>query len=227
MPQSLPAPLESGQDAVVGAEDIAIVGICILQARGGVEHGEHLPGIIRPVRGQLQFASGLQQAAQHCRKIRLDKTTFLLPLFRPWVRKLNDDAAQKSVRQSLQPSDRIVVDDPDVVGSGLHQLQQQGPDAGCMHLDADAAPSRPLRGDGGQVLTVTKAYFQHKRPLVIPGIPPFGMGIYLSGWQIFRNSPCLGSGDAALAQDETADGPMAGLERFFHDRHYNAFGVRA
>jgi hypothetical protein len=53
------------------------------------------------------------------------------------------------------------------------------------------------------------------------------MGIYLSGRQIFRNSPCLGSGDAALAQDETADGPMAGLERFFHDRHYNSFRVRA
>ena len=105
----------------------------------------------------------------------------MLSFFRPGIGELDDDALQQSFGQGLQPGNDIIVNNADVVRPGFQQLQQQGPDAGGVYLGTDAAPVRPLPGDGGQVLAVTEAYFSRS------GFWPF-QGSSQTAWASIRQA---------------------------------------
>ncbi len=90
---------------------------------------------------------------------RLDEPPLVVALLRPWVGKQDEDLIETlPVKVTLQHLDSVVANHPDIREPSRLELQQEPPDTGPVHLDAEKVIRRMRRGERQQILAVPKAY---------------------------------------------------------------------
>lgn len=205
-----------------GAGHVAQAGSCL-------QHLQHLPGIVFPVGGQLEFSSRSQTLDQQAGQAWLDQAALVVPFFGPRIGELDHHEPERSPRHGFQPGNHIVVQDLEILEAGVFRPEQQGADAGPVYLGADAAPVGVGGREMGQMLAIPEAYFEQEGPSVFPGKRFRGCGIQQEGRPFFLEDPFLGGGQASLAQDETAYRTVKGirLEGLLHGGHYKQFAGKS
>ena len=98
MVQALAPLLEFGERPVRGAECKTATACSIDEIPCSLQYGQHVPGIVLPIGGQMQTGAGLEFACNECYKSGLDQATLVMALSGPGIWKENLDTIQAGVR---------------------------------------------------------------------------------------------------------------------------------
>lgn len=143
MPEAFAAPFEAGCRTQLRPRHVAAPGARGLKPRLGVAHREHLPGVLLPVGGEPQDAAALELLRDARDEVRRDQAAFVVALLVPWVREEHQHLVEAPVRQAIaQHFDRVAADHAQIAEPASIGAQQQPPDAGTVHFDAEIVDLR-------------------------------------------------------------------------------------
>lgn len=219
MPQTQTARLEFGERPIIRTRGIVLGGVA--QKWRLRENGEHLPGIVFPVRRQMQVAARLQPITQQMDKAGLDQAPFVMAFFVPRVGKKNVDTCQTGGSDTVsQYLNGIVLDNPQIIQMSFTDLFKQGSNTGRVYLNAEKIMVRLLLGDVGSGLSHTKTDLDNARRFTAKhGIQSKRLALPRQDevGAEFSQGAFLATAHTASAQDEALDGAMFGIGGFVQD----------